>query len=206
MTAPTAAWDAVRTTPEGTALADAYLTLRQEFHMLLLAGRHAVQDAAGPSVQAFRERMDRVSQLLDEPYGAAWANEYWRMRLAVLRAEKTLQEGLDVLAKPPAPAALLPVSDWETIRAVPGGAALADAYLTQRDALSRLMATVQLLARGQGGMTLDYVGQEVDRLLPLLDEPYGRAWTEAYWQTSPRRTQSERVLQEALEALMEVQP
>lgn len=73
-----------------------------------------------------------------------------------------------------------PVQDWEAVRALPEGAALADAYLTLRSELNTLICYCQAVERDRG-MTPKGLREHAESLIPLLNEGPSRAWTEGYF-------------------------
>lgn len=72
-----------------------------------------------------------------------------------------------------------PVRDWDTIRSLPEGAALADAYLTLRAEMNSLIALCQQAERGKG-MSVQALREYAEQRDSLLRTPYGVRWTEAY--------------------------
>lgn len=76
----------------------------------------------------------------------------------------------------------------------PEHAALADAHLTLRQDLQRLITLTQAAAQDRG-MSLTALREEAERLIPLLDGP-GRDWTDAYYRATHANAQAESLLRE----------
>ena len=74
--------DALRATPAGAALVDAYLTMRRELSTLITCAQQA-GTGTGMSPQALREHAESLLPLLDEPHGKRWTAEYWEARRTV---------------------------------------------------------------------------------------------------------------------------
>lgn len=76
---------------------------------------------------------------------------------------------------------MIPAPELDALRATPGGAALADAYLTLRRELGTLISYAQQVESG-AGMNVQALREHAESLLPLLDEPHGKRWTAEYWE------------------------
>lgn len=74
-------WAIVRRTPEGEAVADAYLSTRGALARLIVQVQVATsRGATVASVEAMRLGADRAQALVDEPLGAHWTREHGERR------------------------------------------------------------------------------------------------------------------------------
>ncbi|MBZ9715349.1 hypothetical protein [Deinococcus multiflagellatus] len=116
MTATPHPWDALAALPEGRALIDAHLTLREQLqNLIVLAQGLEVGGAVTPT--ALRAHAEQLIPLLDGP-GRDWTDRYWATQTALHRARSRLQEHADTVARGKN-AAWLPGEALQILNAVP---------------------------------------------------------------------------------------